>query len=85
MDIVEFCEKMSDHPLFNFQKILLRKLYDASKNGNQLERRQQIMAKMKDLAIMLAEDYQKKHPKASWEESMEYVCGEGRDEDEETD
>lgn len=33
------------------------------------------MAKMKDLAIMLAEDYQKKHPEASWEESMEYVCG----------
>ena len=84
MDIVEFCEKMLDHPLFNFQKILLRKLYDASKNGNQLERRTK-MAKMKDLAIMLAEDYQKKHPKASWEESMEYVCGEGSDEDEETD
>ena len=41
MDIVEFCEKMSDHPLFNFQKILLRKLYDATKNSNQLERRQQ--------------------------------------------
>ena len=37
MDIVEFCEKMLDHPLFNFQKILLRKLYDASKNSNQLE------------------------------------------------
>ena len=85
MDIVEFCEKMLDRPLFNFQKILLRKLYDATKNSNQLERRQQIMAKMKDLAIMLAEDYQKKHPKASWEESMEYVCGEGSDEDEETD
>ena len=31
MDIVEFCEKMLDLPLFNFQKILLRKLYDASK------------------------------------------------------
>lgn len=41
------------------------------------------MARMKDLAIMLAEDYQKKHPKAPWEESMEYVCGEGSDEDEE--
>ena len=41
MDIVEFCEKMLDHPLFNFQKILLRKLYDATKNSNQLERRQQ--------------------------------------------
>ena len=41
MDIVEFCEKLLDCPLFNFQKILLRKLYDASKNGNQLERRQQ--------------------------------------------
>lgn len=41
MDIVEFCEKMSDHPLFNFQKILLRKLYDATKNSNQLERREQ--------------------------------------------
>ena len=38
MDIVEFCEKMSDHPLFNFQKILLRKLYDATKNSNQLEK-----------------------------------------------
>ena len=43
------------------------------------------MAKMKDRAIMLAEDYRKKHPEASWEESMEYVCGEGIDEDEETD
>ena len=43
------------------------------------------MARMKDLAIMLAEDYQKKHPKVSWEEAMEYVCGEGSDEDEETD
>lgn len=40
------------------------------------------MAKMKDLAIMLAEDYQKKHPKASWEESMEYACGERSDTDE---
>ena len=39
MDVVEFCEKMLDHSLFNFQKILLRKLYDAAKNGNQLERR----------------------------------------------
>ena len=84
MDIVEFCEKMLDHPLFNFQKILLRKLYDASKNGNQLERKNKI-ARMKDLAIMLAEDYQKKHPEVSWEEAMEYVCGEGSDEDEETD
>ena len=42
------------------------------------------MARMKDLAIMLAEDYQKKHPEASWEEAMEYVC-ERSDEDEETD
>ena len=41
------------------------------------------MAKMKDLAIMLAEDYQKKHPEASWEESMGYACGERSDEDEE--
>ena len=41
------------------------------------------MGRMKELAIMLAEDYQKTHPKASWEESMEYVCGEGSDEDEE--
>ena len=41
------------------------------------------MAKMKDLAIMLAEDYQKKHPEVSWDEAMEYVCGEGSDEDEE--
>ena len=37
------------------------------------------MARMKDLAIMLAEDYQKKHPEVSWEEAMEYVCGEGSD------
>lgn len=43
------------------------------------------MAKMKDLAIMLAEDYQKKHPEASWEEAMDHVCGERGDEDEETD
>lgn len=42
------------------------------------------MAKMKELAIMLAEDYQKKHPKASWEEAMDHVCGRS-DEDEETD
>lgn len=41
MDVVEFCERMLDHPLFNFQKILLRKFYDAAKNSNQLERRQQ--------------------------------------------
>ena len=37
MDIVEFCEKISDRPLFDFQKILLRKLYDAAKNSNQLK------------------------------------------------
>ena len=42
------------------------------------------MGRMKDLAIMLAEDYQKKHPEASWEEAMDHVCGEGSDEDEET-
>ena len=41
MDIVELCEKMLDNPLFNLKKILLRKLYDATKNSNQLERRQQ--------------------------------------------
>lgn len=81
MDIVEFCEKMLDHPLFNFQKILLRKLYDATKNSNQLEKENKI-ARMKDLAIMLAEDYQKKHPEVSWEEAMDHVCGRS-DEDEE--
>ena len=43
------------------------------------------MARMKDLATMLAEEYQKKHPEASWEEAMGYACGEGSDEDEETD
>lgn len=41
------------------------------------------MARMKDLATMLAEEYQKKHPEASWEESMGYACGERSDEDEE--
>ena len=40
MDIVEFCEKISDRPLFDFQKILLRKLYDAAKNSNQLKGKQ---------------------------------------------
>lgn len=43
------------------------------------------MGRMKDLAIMLAEDYQKKNPDASWEEAMEYVCGERSDTDEKAD
>lgn len=43
------------------------------------------MARMKDLATMLAEDYQKKHPEASWEEAMGYVCGERSDTDEKAD
>lgn len=43
------------------------------------------MARMKDLATMLAEDYQKKHPEASWEEAMDYVCGERSDTDEKAD
>lgn len=43
------------------------------------------MARMKDLATMLAEDYQKKHPEASCEEAMGYVCGERSDTDEKAD
>lgn len=43
------------------------------------------MARMKDLATMLAEDYQKKHPEASWEEAMKYVCEERSDTDEKAD
>lgn len=43
------------------------------------------MARMKDLATMLAEDYQKKHSEASWEEAMGYVCGERSDTDEKAD
>lgn len=43
------------------------------------------MARLKDLAIMLGEDYQKKHPEASWEEAMGYVCRERSDTDEKTD
>lgn len=43
------------------------------------------MARMKDLATMLAEDYQKKHPDASWEEAMRHVCGERSDTDEKAD
>ena len=53
MDIVEFCEKMSDHPLFNFQKILLRKLYDAAKNSNKLEREN---AMSNDISTMYTKD-----------------------------
>ena len=41
------------------------------------------MAAMKHLAEDLAYKYLETHPKASWEEAMEYACGEGSDEDEE--
>lgn len=41
------------------------------------------MAAMKDLAEELAYKYLETHLKVSWEEAMEYVCGEGSDEDEE--
>lgn len=53
MDVVEFCEKMSGHPLFNFQKILLRKLYDSAKNSNQLERRTKMS---NDISTMYTKD-----------------------------
>lgn len=33
------------------------------------------MARMKDQVIMLAEEYRKTHPEASWEEAMDHVCG----------
>lgn len=53
MDVVEFCERMLDHPLFNFQKILLRKFYDAAKNGNQLEGRTKMS---NDISTMYTKD-----------------------------
>ena len=53
MDVVEFCEKMLDHPLFNFQKMLLRKLYDSAKNSNQLERRTKMS---NDISTMYTKD-----------------------------
>lgn len=36
------------------------------------------MERMKDVAFDLAENYQKEHPEASWEEAMMYVCEEKR-------
>lgn len=32
------------------------------------------MGIIKNEVIMLAEDYQKKHPEVSWEQAMRYVC-----------
>ena len=36
MDIVEFCEKVLDYPLLEYQKEFIRKVYEATKNGKQL-------------------------------------------------
>ena len=41
------------------------------------------MAEMKHLSEDLAYKYLETYPEVSWEEAMEYVCGEGSDEDEE--
>lgn len=32
------------------------------------------MAAVKDVTIEIAEDYQKRHPSATWEEAMNYAC-----------
>ena len=36
MDIVEFCEKILDYPLLEYQKEFIRKVYEATKDGKQL-------------------------------------------------
>ena len=36
MDIVEFCEKILDYPLLDYQKEFIRKVYEATKDGKQL-------------------------------------------------
>lgn len=56
MDIVEFCEKISDHPLFEFQKIFLRKLYDAAKNSNQLKKKGGGTKMSNDISTMYTKD-----------------------------
>lgn len=53
MDFVEFCEKISDRPLFDFQKILLRKLYDTAKNSNQLEKGDKTMKVMRKMEVLV--------------------------------
>ena len=36
MDIVEFCEKVLDHPLLDYQKDFIKEVYEATKDGKQL-------------------------------------------------
>lgn len=36
MDIVEFCEKVLDYPLLEYQKEFIRKVYEATKDGKQI-------------------------------------------------
>ena len=36
MDIVEFCEKVLDRPLYEYQKEFIRAVYEATKDGKQI-------------------------------------------------
>lgn len=36
MDIVEFCEKVLDYHLLDYQKEFIRKVYEAAKDGKQI-------------------------------------------------
>lgn len=36
MDIVEFCEKVLDYHLLDYQKEFIRKVYEATKDGKQI-------------------------------------------------
>ena len=36
MDIVEFCEKVLDYPMSDYQKDFIKEVYEATKDGKQL-------------------------------------------------
>ena len=36
MDIVEFCEKVLDYPLLDYQKDFIKAVYEATKDGKQI-------------------------------------------------
>lgn len=36
MDIVEFCEKVLDRPLLDYQKDFIKAVYEAAKDGKQI-------------------------------------------------
>ena len=36
MDIIEFCEKVLDYPLLDYQKDFIKAVYEATKDGKQI-------------------------------------------------